>query len=51
MTQGVLDMVKAGDGKSATQESVNENGQEQAYLIQMTITSTTIGKNTLEEMK
>ena len=37
MTQGVLDMVKAGDGKSATQESVNENGQERAYLIQMTI--------------
>ena len=50
MTQGVLDMVKAGDGKSATQESVNENGQERAYLIQMTIISTTAGMKSLRRI-
>ena len=33
------------------EESVNLNGQEWVNLIQMTIVSTTVGKNPLEEME
>ena len=33
------------------EESVDYNGPEWAHLIQMTITSTTVGKNLLEEIE
>ena len=36
---------------SKLNESVNQNGQERANLIQMTIISTTMGKNSLGEME
>ena len=36
---------------STFQESENKNGLEQVNLIQMTIISTTVGKNILEEME
>ena len=42
-----------GDGKSEQtfEESVNENGLDWVNLIRMTIISTTVGKNPLEEME
>ena len=45
MNQGKLEVVKQEIGISEL------NGLERAILIQMNITSTTVGKNPLEEME
>ena len=53
MNQGKLEVVKqAMTGVTPTfEESVNSNGLEWVNLTQMTITSTTAGKNPSEEME
>ena len=53
MNQGKLEVVKqAMTGVTPTfEESVNSNGLEWVNLTQMTIISTTVGKNPLEEME
>ena len=53
MNQGKLDMVKQEMAKLNIKilESVNQNGWEWRNLIQMTIISTSVGKNPLEEME
>ena len=52
MNQNKLDTVKQEKAKLNIDDlGINEtNGQEQTNLIQMTIISTTVGKNHLEEM-
>ena len=51
--KGKLKVVKQAMARVNTdiEESVNYNGPEWANLIQMTIISTTVGKNPLEEMR
>ena len=53
MNQGKLEVIKYEMARVNTdiEESVNYNGPEWANLIQMTIISTTVGKNPLEEMR
>ena len=53
MNQNKLDTVKQEKAKLNIDDlGINEtNGQEQTNLIQMTIISTTVGKNHLEEMQ
>ena len=53
MNQGKLDMVKQEMARmNISTLGISElNGQEWVNLIQMTILSTTVGKNPLEEME
>ena len=53
MNQGKLEVVKQEMARVnvAILESVNYNGLQCVNLTQMTIVSTTMGRNTLEEME
>ena len=53
MNQGELEMIKQEMARVNIdiQQSVNYNGPKWVNLIQMTIVSTTVGKNHLEEME
>ena len=51
MNQGKLEVCRQEMQKLTFQESVNKNGLEWVNLIQMTIVSTTVGKNPMEEME
>ena len=50
MNQGKLEVVKQEMARVNTDILGTKNGQEWANIIQMTIISTTVGKNLLEEM-